>query len=449
MNSTVEHLGPCKKLIRVEVDPQTVDKEFAEITSQFARHTALPGFRPGKVPLHLIAKTFTAKIEAEVKKNLINQAYDQALKENGLRQAASPEVEEIQFGRGQSLQFAVTLETFPEFTLPDYKGIAVTREVGQVTEVDMERAMNILREQNSTYNDVSRPVQKGDYVVVNYKGTCEGKPLTEFSPTLGGLTERQNFWLRIEAGDKVLPGLAEQVIGAVEGETKDAKVTFPVDFPTAAIAGKEGVYSVQVLKVKERIMPEVNDEFARLFNAQNLDHLRQGIRHDLEKELAFRQKRGVRDQLIKFLKDNVQFELPESVVVRETNSVVYDIVRENQERGITTQAIDEHKDAIYSAANSSAKERVKVGFILGRIAEAEKIKAERDEITHRIHAMAMEYKVKPDKMAKQLMDRGGINEIAEQIATAKVMDFLELHAKITDIVIPSAQAQSPQALPSV
>lgn len=434
------------------MDPQTVDKAFAETTSQFARQAALPGFRPGKVPLHLIAKTFATRIEAEVKKNLTNESYSQALKEHGLRPAVSPEVEEIQFGRGLSMQFAVTLETFPDFALPPYKGIEVTREVGHVTEADMERALRMLQEQRATYNDVARPVQRGDYVIVNYKGTCEGKPLTDFSPTLGGLTERQNLWMRIDSENKLIPGLAEQLVGATEGETKVAKVTFPADFPATAIAGKEAEYAVQISKVKERVFPELNDEFAKLFNAKNLDHLCQGVRHDLEKELVFRQKRGVRDQIVKFLKANVQFELPESVVVSETNSAVYDIVRENQEHGVTTETIDQNKDAIYSAANAGAIDRVKVGLILGRIAEEEKIRAERDEILQRIQFMADEQKVKPEKMIKQLQEQNGINQIAEQIATAKVMDFLELHAKVTDVILPSAPASGPhgsEAAPGV
>ncbi len=444
VNATVEHLGPCKKLIRVEVDPQTVDKAFAETTSHFAHRAVLPGFRPGKVPLHLIVKTFAAKIENEVKKNLMSEAYTQALKEHRVRQAATPEVEEIQFGRGQSFQFTVTLESFPEFNLPPYKGIAVTREVGQVTDGDVERALNSLREQNSTYNDVSRPVQLGDYVIVNYKATCEGKPLTDFSSTLSGLAERENLWMHIAPGGSAIPGLPEQLIGATEGETRVAKVTFPSDFPVAVLVGKDGDYTVQVLKVKERLLPEVNDEFAKLFKAQNLDHLCQGVRQDLEKELSFRQKRGVRDQLIKSLTSNVQFELPESVVVNETNNVVYDIVRENQERGITPEAIDKHKDEIYAAANTGAKDRLKVGMILGKIAEVENIRAERDEINLRIRAMAVQNKVKLEKMAKQLMDSGGINQIADQIVSSKVLDFLELHAQVTDVITPSTLALSPQ-----
>jgi len=446
VNVTVEQLGPCKKLMRVEVDPQTVDRAFAEVTSSFQRQASLPGFRPGKAPLHLIGKSFASRIEEEAKKKLINDSYQQALKEQNIRPVIYPDIEEIQFGRGQPLQFAVTVEIYPDFELPAYCGIEVTREVGQVTEADMERALQILREQRAQYNDVERAVQSGDYAVVNYKGTSEGKPLVDFSPSLKGLSERENFWMHADPSNKFIPGLTEQLIGATAGETRVLKVTFPADFAASVLAGKEAEYTIEVLKVKERVLPELNDEFSKQLGAQNLDHLCEGVRNDLQQELSFKQKRGVRDQIVKFLTSRVQFELPETVVVNETRNVVYDIVQENQQRGVTKEAIDQNKDAIYSAASASAKDRVKVGFILGKIAELEKIKASQEEIMQRIYALSQQHQIKPEKLVKQLQERNGIMEIAEQITTGKVMDFLELHAKITDVVA-AAPAPSSEAAP--
>ena len=445
MNVTVEQLGPCKKLIRVEVDAQAVDKAFAEVTSSFQRQAALPGFRPGKVPLALVGKTFASRIEEETKKKLITDTYNQVLKDQNIRPVTYPDVEEIQFGRGQSLQFAVNVEIFPDFDLPAYCGIAVTRETGQVTEADMERALQLLREQRAQYNDLSRAVQSGDYVVVNYKGVSEGKPIVEISPSLKGLSDRENFWMHVDPANKFIPGLTEQLIGANIGETRNIKVTFPADFAATVLAGKEAEYSIEVLKVKERILPELNDDFATSLGAKNLDHLCEGVRNDLQQELSFRQKRNVRDQIVKFLTSNVNFELPETVVANETRNVVYEIVQENQQRGVAKEAIDQNKDAIFSAANTSARDRVKVGFILGKIAELEKIKATNEEISKRIFDMSQEHQIKLEKLVKQLQERNAIIQIAEQITTAKVMDFLELHAKITDVVAAPAAPEAPAA----
>ena len=443
MNVTVEQLGPCKKLIRIEIDVQAVDRAFTEVTSSFQKQASLPGFRPGKVPSALIAKNFASRIEEEAKRKLISDSYNAALKEHKIKPVSYPDVEEIQFGRGQAMQFAITLEFFPEFEPPPYCGIQVTRENGQVTEKDMERALGVLQTQSAKFQDVDRPLQAGDFAVVNYKGTIESKPIAEFSPSLKGLSERENFWMHLDPENKFIPGLADQLIGAQQGSSVRAAVKFPEDFAAKAVAGKDAEYVIDVLHVKERILPIINDEFSKTLGAKNLDHLCEEVRKDLEKELKFKQKRNVRDQIVKFLVSNVQFELPESVVSNETRSVVYDIVRENQSRGVEKEAIDQNKDAIYSAASASAKDRVKVGFILGKIAELEKISANQQEVVNRIYAMSQSNQIPFQKFLKQLQEREAIPQIAEQIATEKVMDFLELHAKVTDIVgSSSADAQA-------
>jgi trigger factor len=155
-----------------------VDATFEKITTEFQKEARFAGFRPGKAPRHLVSRTYGKQIDDEVKRQLIRENYQKALDEQHLHVVGSPDIEEIQFGRGQALQFAATVEIAPEFTLPDYKGIPVKREIQSVTDADVERALGVLREQQASYKDVARPVQSGDYVVVNYSGTSEGKPLT-------------------------------------------------------------------------------------------------------------------------------------------------------------------------------------------------------------------------------------------------------------------------------
>jgi trigger factor len=433
VNVTVENLAPCKKLLRVEVDAPTVDAAFEEITKEFMKQVRLPGFRPGKSPRHLVIKAFASQIDDEVRRKLISQAYRDAIKEQKLNVVGSPDIEEIQFNKGQPLQFAATLETAPEFELPDYKGIPVKREMAAVTGEDIERALNVLREQRAGYNDVDHAVQTGDFVVVNYTGTCDGKPITETAPTARGLTEKKDFWLHIEK-DSFIPGFTEQLVGAQKGDKRTANVDFPADFVPAQLAGKKGVYEVEIVQVKEKVLPELDEEFAKSFGAESVAKLREGVTTDLQNELSHKIKRSVRDQLVRALLERVQCDLPESVVLNETRNVVYDIVRENQQRGVSREVIDQQKDQIFSVANNSAKERVKVAFILGRIAEKEGITAEKEELTQRILLLAQQYQIKPEKMIKQLQERNGLTEIHEQIISAKVLDFLELNAKVEEVL---------------
>ncbi|MBM3833414.1 MAG: trigger factor [Verrucomicrobia bacterium] len=432
MNVTVENLAPCRKMMRFEIDAQAVDSAFATVTAQFQREVRLPGFRRGKAPRDMVLKTFTKQIDDEVKRKLISENYRKALNEQKLRVVGSPDVEEIQFGRGQPLQFAVTIETAPEFDLPDYKGLPVKRETASVTEEDIERAIGVLRDQHATYSDVARPAQMEDYVVVNYKGTSEGKPLTEIAPTARGLTEKTGFWLHIKTG-AFIPGFAEQLTGAQAGERRTVTVDFPADFVAPALAGRKGIYDVEVVQVKERILPELNDELARQFGAENVDKLREGVRRDLENELKYKQTRHIRNQLVQALLNRVNFDLPETLVTNETRHVIYDIVRENQERGLTKEIIDKQKEEIYNVASNSAKDRIKVSFILGRIAEKEGIKVDQQEITKRILILAHQHQIKPEKLIKQLQERDGIGEIHDQILTSKVLDFLELNASVQEV----------------
>ena len=192
MNVTVENLGPCKRLLRVEVEPEKVEETFREIAGEFQREARLPGFRPGKAPKEMVAKRFETDIQDEVKRKLISSSFRAAVAEQKLSVVGQPEIEEIQFSRGQPLQFAANLETAPEFELPEYKGLPATRETTSVTPEDIQRALHALAERHATFQPVVREVKEGDIAVVNYTGTCDGKPITETAPTARGLTEKKS-----------------------------------------------------------------------------------------------------------------------------------------------------------------------------------------------------------------------------------------------------------------
>ncbi len=432
MNVTVETLGPCKKLLRVELDIAAVDAAYASVTKEYQRHAQLPGFRPGKAPRDMVIKSFGARIDEEVKRKLISDAYPKALEQEKIRAAVQPDIEEIQFGRGQTLQFAATVETQPEFELPEYKGLPVKRETVVITDADVDKALNVLREQRTDYKDVAHPVVAGDIAVVNYTGTCDGKPITDTAPTARGLTEQKAFWIRCEAG-QFIPGFTEQLHGMSAGEKRTVNVDFPPDFISAELVGKRGVYEVELVQVKERLLPEVNEEFAKGFGAESLEKLRTGIQTDLGSDRNTKASRAVRDQIIQSLLGKVSFDLPESIVLQETRSVVYNIVQENQQRGIPKEAIEQQKDAIFANANASAKDRVKAMFLLNRIAEKEGVKVEQQEILERVQAMAQQYQMPIQKLIKQLEERNGVSEIHEQILVGKVLDFLQLHAQVEEV----------------
>lgn len=431
MNVTVENLAPCKKLMRVEVEAQKVDETFDTVTKQFQREANLPGFRPGKAPREMVARKYGKDIEEEAKRKLISEAYKNAVEEQKIDVLGQPDIEEIQFSRGQPLQFAATIETSPEFELPEYKGIPVKREARTVTEEDVERAIQVLRESRTTFNKVERPSQTGDIAVVNYTGTSEGKPITEIAPTAKGLSEQNNFWVEI-GGKSFMPGFDEQLMGAKAGDQRTVTVDFPADFVTTELAGKKASYEVTIVEVKEKALPPVDEAFATSYGAENLEKLRAGVRRDLENELNYKNTRSIRTQLVRSLLNRVNFELPETAVAHETRNVVYDIVQENAKRGVSRDVIENQKEQIYSAATQGAKERVKVAFLLQKIAEKEDIKVSQDEIAQRISHLSATYQIPAPKFLKDLQKRGGLIEIYDQIMNEKVIDLLQQNAKVED-----------------
>jgi len=299
--------------------------------------------------------------------------------------------------------------------------------------------MGVLQDRQAKFETVERGIEENDYAILDYSGQCDGKPITETAPKATSLEKKDDFWLHVHEGH-FLPGFHEPLIGLKAGEQKNITLTAPEDFVIKELASKELSFDVTIKEVKVKQLPEITDEFAKQYGAENTEALREGVFNDLENELNTTQKRKVRDQLIKHLLTTVQCELPESVVDQETKNVVYELVRENQQRGVAKETIDEKKDEIYSAAATSAKDRVKVAFIIGKIAAEEGVKVSSEEVNQRIIMMAQSYNMAPDQLAKKLKERGGISEIQEQIMTSKVLDLMELQAEVEEVLPTEPEA---------
>jgi len=434
VNVSVETLAPCKKLLRVELDAKSVDETFDAITKDFQKEASLPGFRPGKAPRAMVVKKYAAEIRDEAKRKLIGGHYRQALQEQKIQAIGQPDIEEIQFEKGQNLIFAATVETAPEFQLPEYKGIAAKLEAKSVTEADVTKALDLLRGQHAKFDTVTRELQMGDVAVVNYTGTSEGQPLTSLAPTAKGLTEQKGFWIEMKTGS-FIPGFSEQLVGARAGEQRTVNVDFPADFVSKDLQGKKAVYQVEVVEVKEKILPELNDELAKKYGAENLEKLTVGVRTDLDNELKYARSKSVRQQVVHHLLQQLNFELPESAVAAETRNLVYDLVHQNTQRGVARELIEQQKDEIYSAAAVNARERVRLAFVVQRIAEQEKIQVTQEDAMRRAQAMAMMNQVPLEQFIKDLQARNGVNELFEQVLHEKVLELLEKQANVSEVAV--------------
>jgi trigger factor len=432
VNVSVEHLAPCKKLVRVELEAAAVDTAFEAITKDFQKQAALPGFRPGKAPKEMVLKKYGADIKEEAKRKVIGDAYRKALDEQKLKIVGQPDIEEVQFDRGQACIFTATVETAPEFELPEYKGLTAQVEAKTVTNEDVDKALDVLRGQQADFAVVTRPVAAGDIAVVNYTGTCEGKPITELAPTARGLTEQKGYWVEVTPG-QFIPGFGEQLVGAQAGDKRTVNVDFPADFVTRELQGKKGEYAVEVVEVREKVLPPLDDALAKKFGAESLDKLREGVRSDLENDAKYQRTRAIRNQTVQGLLGKVNFDLPESAVANETRRLVYDLVRQNSQRGVSTEAIEGQKDQIYSAASANARDRVKLAFLVGRIAENEKIQVQQEDVFRRAQYLAQVQQVPFDQFVKELQKNNAVGELYEQVLHEKVLELLEQHAVVTEV----------------
>ena len=432
MEVTITALSPCKKQLRIEIDAETVNAKFDAVAKDFRRHAHLPGFRPGKAPLANVMRSYGDKIGEEAKRTLMSDSYAKALKENELRPVIMPEVEELQFGHGKPFQYLATLEVTPAFEMPEYIGIEVEKERRSVNDADIAKALDTLREQRVSYADMDRPVVEDDFIVVNFTGTIDDKPITDLIKVARGLTEQKNFWLH-KTQNPLIPGTVEALIGSSKGDKKTVTVTIPDDFVYEEIVGKEAKYEIEVVQVKEKSLPELDDKFAKGFGAESMDKLREGVENDLKNELEYSKKKSIRNQCVDKLLGAVNCDLPETIVNEATRAAVHNIVQQNHQRGVGKEIIEENKDKIYANAKTDAEVRVKANYILSKIAEKEGIKVTDQELSRQVAAMAAQQKVKPQKLAQQLKDNGTIYQVQEEIMNAKVIDLLEEKAKVTEI----------------
>ena len=376
-------------------------------------------------------------------RKLANDAYHKAIKEQNLSVYHLLEVEDTDLQnleRGKPAHLVVTVEVVPKFELPSYRGLPAKRETRSVTEEDINHALDLLRGRSSKFEKADREARMGDFLVVNYTGHVDGKPIAEVAPASRGLSTQQNFWIEMK-DEGFIPGFAKQLLGAKAAEKRTVNVEFPPEV-VAPLGGQKAVYDVEVVEVKERVLPPLDDALAKQWEAPDVKTLREGVRGDLQNELNEKLRRSVREQVVQALLSQVSFDLPESAVLAETRNVVYQVVQQNQERGVSKEAIDKNKDQIFGMANSAAKERVKAEFVFGKIAETEGIKVLPQELQARLYVMAQSAQVPLDKYIKELEKKNAINQVAESVLSEKVIDFLQQNAKVEDVA-PADPAPAP------
>src|SRR5213594_3508080 len=432
MKVEVERQPGSVSKLQIELPPEEVEKEWDAIANSFARFAKIPGYRPGKAPRAVIDKRFRKEIQEELTKKLVSKSYHQAVEQEQLRVASLTNIEDVQFGEDRSMRFRATVVIVPEFELPDYKNIRVQLPDTKVSDAEVEEALERLREQSADFVDVpGRGLQMGDFAVLDFEGSMDSKPISEIAPQASkNLQGGKKFWLHL-ASDNFLPKFCEQMVGQKPGETRTVTVDFAADFPVKELAAKQESYNVTVGEIKQKVLPALDDAFAaKLIPGKTLVDLRQVIDHDLAHEKKHERERAKEGQVVKYLHERIQFELPPALLKSETRRFLADLVQRNRERGVPDEMLkDKEKELIETAAGLAAH-RLKTNFILHRIAEQENINVSGDDINARLREEAARYNVAVEKIRKELQEHDGLDAFAEQILLGKTLDFLKANVSV-------------------
>jgi trigger factor len=429
MNITVEDVAPCKKRLKIEVPANRVQQAYDRVTDDFQKEARIPGFRPGHAPRGVVLKKFQKDIASETQRTLVPEAYQEAVSEKKLRVVSAPEIEDLRYQPGLSLSFSTLVDLAPEFKLPDYKGLVLKKQETEVTDEEVEKMLRNLADQRATFEDAAdRPLEMEDFAVISYTGTMDDKPLLELVSEAKNLAQNTNFWLWMRT-EGFLPKFAEQLVGLKKDEKRTVSVEFPADFPQTALAGKTAQYEVELKEIKIKHAPELDDAFAQDLAKLNMADLKARVRENLVQDKKTQADRASRNEVVQKLLSAVEFDLPASSVEEETHAAVYDIVAENQARGVTPDLLEEKKDEIFTNAAKGAREMVKFRFIAAQIAENEKIEVTNDQIGQHLAYLAQRENTTLEKMADRVRKNKAFGTIRNQILNQSVLDFLLKEAK--------------------
>lgn len=428
MNVAIEELSSVRKRVKIEVPANRVAEAFEKLTDDFQKAVNIPGFRPGHAPRAMVQKRYLKEIEDELRRTLVPTAYQEAVKNKNLHVVSQPQIEDLKYQKGLSLSFSTLIEVAPDFQLPTYKALTVSNLDTTVQPAEVEEAIASALEQRSDFVEVTdRTAQTGDFAIINFKAEVDGKPLGEVVPDARNVAGSEGFWLWLK-DDMFLPGFVNQVLGQAIGETRTVQVVVPPDFPNEALRSMALTYQVELLQLKVKTLPELTDALSQELFETDVEGLRKRVLEHLqlrrEDEVQQQQKREIVEQLMRA----ATFELPPSLVEEETQDTMYSIVSENQARGIDLARLEEKKEEIYGNAHRSAQELVKLSFILGRIADEEKIEVTQADISNFILSLAQRQQSPVEKVVESIKKNGTIGKIQNRLLNQKTLDFLLQHA---------------------
>jgi len=425
MAANLETLGSLERRLSMSVPMADVERQIDERLKKLARTVKMSGFRPGKVPMKLVAQQYGPQVRSEVLGDAVQKAFNDAVKEANLKVAGYPRIEPKEAKEGeavtQAMEFSATFEVYPEFKPGDVSAQTVDRPLVEVDEAEVDKTIEILRKQRGSFVAAARGAQKGDRVTVDFAGSIDGTPFQ------GGSAEGFQFAL---GEGRMLPEFETAAEGMAAGAEKSFELKFPADYHGKDVAGKTAVFKLSVKLVEELKLPELDAEFAKGLGVADGDvaKMRADIKANVEREVAKRIKARVKSQALQALHDATPIELPKALVEMETQNLVQQARQDLEARGLKMEQLPFDP----AAFEASAKRRVALGLIVGELARLENLQPKPDQVRKLIEEQAESYESPAEVVKWFYMQPQRLNEMEGLALEENVVAWVLSKAKVTD-----------------
>src|ERR671927_79570 len=453
MKSEVVDVSQTRKEIKIEIEAAEVRAEFERVTQEYARAVTVPGFRKGHAPAGVVRTRYKKDIQGDVLKRLVPEAVEQAIDESGLQVIGQPDVHLDNENLDKLGQESVTLhahvEVMPDVSLGDYKGIEAARRTRPVTDEEVERVIENLREASASLQPVEdRPAEAGDTVTVDIQGRYLDPPeeedinVSDVDVVLGG--------------EGVLPEFNEALTGVQPDEAKTFTVKYPEDFGPrpkegeerkGGLAGKTVEYTATVTAVRRKEVPPLDDDWVKSLGeeeVETVEQLRARVRENLTKSAEHESEHRLRDEVLSALIERHRFEVPETIVSYQANQILQSMIRDMISRGADPRTQEINWEAMRDLVRERAGDDVRGSMLLERVADAENIEVTQEEIEAEIEAIAEGQRQTVEQVRAALTKQGGERSIADRLRNRKALDLLVQHAKVRDEEWRE-EAEQPQA----
>jgi trigger factor len=420
----------CKREIELEIPAENVQKATEKVARDIARIARIPGFRPGKAPVTLVRRRFADDIQGEVVQSLVPEYLEKALGEKKLVPVTHPEVDKVEFKDGEPLRFRAVFEVLPEFELGDYKNIRVHVDEIEIGDAQVDKALEEMRERAATFVPVEgRAAKDGDYVLIKLMGTPVGG---------GDPIQADNIMCHL-GSEETLASFTENLRDAAPGDTRKFDAKYPDDYPDPKLAGKTYSFSVDVQAVKEKKLPELNDEFAKDAAGEQasqeggvttLDALRRKIRESLDAAKEQQQTAQAREKILAELVKQHDFPVPEALIESQMDTRLERVVRSLAAQGVDPRAVNVDWVSLRRQQRDRSVADVKAELLLDRIAEAENIDATDEDVEKEIAVLAEQSGESATSLRARLTKQGALDRMKSKLRSDKAIDWLYRTARI-------------------